>query len=110
MGRGRRAKRTARRWSGRVAFGTMSTTMDATHDSRDTRGPRGVVDARDVPALSRSILSLVDDLERCDRRGGATRIRARAVETYGAGWNDAARHRLERLEQQGRRALVASRR
>ena len=62
-----------------------------------------------LPELYRSILLLVEELERSDGRLEAARIRREAVEAYGRGWDVAQRRRLERLRARLRRSLEARR-
>ena len=62
-----------------------------------------------VPALYQSILVLVDELERSDRRTEAGRIRQQALAAYATSWDDEHRRRLERLEERLHRALALRR-
>ena len=66
--------------------------------------------AEELPALYRSILSLVEELERCDGRAEAERIRRHAITAYSTGWDPRQRRRLEQLEAQVQRAIHARRR
>jgi hypothetical protein len=60
--------------------------------------------AEEIPALYRSILALVEVLERNDRREAA-RIRSRAVAAYATAWDARQRHRLVQLESRLRRSV-----
>ena len=64
----------------------------------------------ELPALYRTILDLVGELERCDRRVEAERIRSQALSAYATAWDLRQRRRLERLEGQLRRSLASVRR
>jgi hypothetical protein len=66
--------------------------------------------AEELPALYRSILALVDELERCDGREEAGRIRSQALLYYAAAWDVPNRRRLELLEDRLRRSIAARRR
>lgn len=66
--------------------------------------------AEEVPALYRSILALVDELERCDGRDEAGRIRRQALLYYASAWDVPNRRRLEQLEDRLRRSIAARRR
>jgi hypothetical protein len=68
-----------------------------------------MLDAEHVPALYRSILWLLGELERSDRRPEANRLRAEAVATYGTAWDLRGVRRLEQLEGRLKRAVLASR-
>lgn len=61
--------------------------------------------ADEVPALYRSILALIEELERNDRREEAARIRSRALTAYATAWDARQRHRLEQLEARLRRSI-----
>jgi len=63
--------------------------------------------ADDVPALYRSILLLVQQLERQDRRREAATLRERALSAYAASWDEAHRQQLLRLEHRLRRTLAS---
>ena len=52
----------------------------------------------ELPALYRTILDLVVELERCDDSGVARRIRAEALAAYGGPWDDSQHRRLQELE------------
>ena len=60
-----------------------------------------------LPALYRSILSLVGELERCDGRREAGRIRTQALAVYEAAWDERHHRRLAQLEDRLRRAIAA---
>ncbi len=64
----------------------------------------------ELPALYRTILALVGELEQCDRRVEAERIRARALTAYASSWDGRQRRRLVQLESQLRRSIAAGRR
>lgn len=66
--------------------------------------------AEELPALYRSILVLVDQLERCDGRDEAGRIRGQALTYYASPWDVQNRRRLEQLEDRLRRAIEGRRR
>jgi hypothetical protein len=65
--------------------------------------------AEELPALYRSILALVEELERNDRRREAARIRARALTAYATAWDTRQRQRLEQLESRLRRSVAQGR-
>ena len=65
--------------------------------------------AADVPALYRSILTLVVELERCDGRVEAHRIRDRAVAAYSGPWDERHRRRLVDLEERLRGSIAVHR-
>ena len=69
--------------------------------------PPGSLD--DLPLLYRTILDLVEELERCDGRAEAARIRNQALAAYGRGWDALQRRRLEQLEGRLRRSIDARR-
>jgi hypothetical protein len=60
--------------------------------------------SEEIPALYRSILGLVEELERHDRREAA-RIRALALAAYATSWDARQRHQLEQLELRLRRSI-----
>jgi hypothetical protein len=60
--------------------------------------------AEEIPALYRSILALVEVLERNDRREAA-RIRSRAMTAYATAWDARQRARLIQLESRLQRSL-----
>ena len=64
----------------------------------------------ELPALYRSILTLVEELERCDRRAEANRIRLQAVATYASAWDGRHQRRLQLLEERLRRSIASHRR
>ena len=63
--------------------------------------------SEDVPALYRSILALVGELERCDGRPEAARIRTQALATYAEAWARRRRRQLEHLEGRLRRSIAS---
>lgn len=65
--------------------------------------------ADEVPALYRSILSLIQELERHDRRREAGRIREEAIAAYSGSWDPRHRRRLERIEARLKRAVQSER-
>jgi hypothetical protein len=60
----------------------------------------------DVPSLFRTILALVADAERMGLRADAERARSEAIQAYARGWDDASRHRLERIAERISRRLA----
>jgi hypothetical protein len=62
--------------------------------------------AEGLPAIYRSILALVDELERCDGRVEAGVIRAAALSAYASAWDARHRRQLEQLEERLRRAIA----
>jgi hypothetical protein len=64
----------------------------------------------DLPALYRSILDLVEELERCDGRAEANRIRSEALAAYATAWDLRQQRRLARLETRLQRSIAARRR
>ena len=52
----------------------------------------------ELPALYRTILDLVVELERCDGGPEAHRIRAEALAAYGGAWDGSHQRRLQQLE------------
>ena len=60
----------------------------------------------EIPLLFRSILVLLDELERQSAHDEAKRIRAEAMRAYGKAWDADSRERLERLEQRLVRRLA----
>lgn len=63
----------------------------------------------ELPALYRTILDLVVELERCDDSGAARRIRAEALAAYGGAWDDGQHRRLQQLEGRLLRRLARQR-
>jgi len=63
----------------------------------------------ELPILYRTILDLVEELERCDGRAEAARIRHQALAAYGGGWDARQRRHLEHLEGRLRRSIQARR-
>lgn len=63
----------------------------------------------ELPILYRSILDLVEELERCDGRAEAGRIRRQALAAYARGWDAPQRRRLGQLEGRLRRSIHARR-
>jgi hypothetical protein len=51
-----------------------------------------------LPGLYRAVLDAVGELERLGARREAARIREDAIRTYSGAWNEAAAHRLRRLQ------------
>jgi hypothetical protein len=66
--------------------------------------------AEELPALYRTILTLVDELERCDARDEASRLRRQALAAYASAWDSRHRRRLENLEGRLRRSIAARQR
>jgi hypothetical protein len=62
--------------------------------------------AETLPALYRSILGLVEELERADRRAEAARIRSQAMTAYATAWDARQRRRLEQLKQRLQHAIA----
>ena len=60
----------------------------------------------DIPSLYRTILALVADAERMGFRVDAERARSEAILAYGRGWDEASRHRLERIAERISRRLA----
>jgi hypothetical protein len=65
--------------------------------------------ADEVPMLYRSILALIEELERVDRRAEAARIRASAQAAYATAWDARQRQRLQQLELRLRRSISEAR-
>lgn len=66
--------------------------------------------AEELPTLYRTILTLVDELERCDGREEAGRLRRQALAAYASAWDSRHRRRLEQLEGRLRRSIAARQR
>jgi hypothetical protein len=64
----------------------------------------------ELPVLYRTILGLVSELEQCNRRPEAERIRAQALSAYATSWDIRQRKRLELLADKLRRSIAAERR
>ena len=60
----------------------------------DPRMDPTVGSSEELPALYRSILGLVEELERCDRRREAAGIRTQAIAAYETAWDGRQRRRL----------------
>jgi hypothetical protein len=60
----------------------------------------------ELPALYRSILDLVVELERSDGGPEARRIRAQALAAYGGAWDGSHQRRLQHLEARLVRAIA----
>jgi hypothetical protein len=66
--------------------------------------------AEELPTLYRSILGLVDELERCEGRDEAGRMRRQALLYYASAWDTRNRRRLELLQERLRRSIASRRR
>jgi hypothetical protein len=65
--------------------------------------------AEDLPALYRSVLALVGELERCGGRPEARLIRKRALAVYAGAWDERHRQVLEDLEHRLLRSIATHR-
>ena len=78
---------------------------DSTSSSADLAPAR----TDELPALYRTILDLVVELERCDGGADARRIRVEALAAYSGAWDGSHHRRLRQLEARLMRSIAQRR-
>jgi hypothetical protein len=63
--------------------------------------------SEDLPALYRSILDLIAELERCGGRVEAARVRRQVLEAYARGWDTSLQLRLGQTHERLLRSIDA---